>query len=240
MTEKARQAFATLKKAFVTAPMLAHFDLDQPLWLETDVSKFAIAGILLQPTRTGRVANDKMDAHWHPIAYWSQQKTPAEQRYIAKDSECLAIVALFKQWRHYLKGAKYPILVLTDNANLQNLMTTKPLQEQQARWWELLSNYDLHVRHRPGMSNLADLTSQCPDYKKDARLDLKANGGRALREMRMQGQLKPDPSINGKEAKWTWTSYQLTGTGTCKPLVPRPEQEGKGKTDNAPLPPAFL
>ena len=52
MINKARLAFATLKKAFVTAPMLAHFDLDQPLWLETDASEFAIAGIhCSQPER---------------------------------------------------------------------------------------------------------------------------------------------------------------------------------------------
>ena len=131
--DEARQAFATLRKAFVTAPMLAHFDPDQPLWLETNTFEFAIASILLQPARTGQVANNKKDAHWHPIAYWLRQKIPAEQRYIAKDSKCLAIVALFKQWKHYLKGAKDFILVLTDNANLQNLMTTKLLQGQQAR-----------------------------------------------------------------------------------------------------------
>ena len=34
--------------------------------------------------------------------------------------------------------------------------------------------------------------------------------------------------------------HQLAGTWTCKFLVPCQEQEGKGKTDNAPLPPAFL
>ncbi len=119
MTDKARQAFAILKKMFVTAPLLAHFDPDQPLWLETDASEFAIASILLQPAGTGRVADNKTDAHWHPIAYRSQQKILAKQRYIAKDSNCLAIVVLFKQWRHYLKGAKYPILLLTDNSNLQ-------------------------------------------------------------------------------------------------------------------------
>ena len=95
MTNKAKQVFTMLKRAFVTAPMLAHFGPGQPLWLETNASEFAIAGILLQPAKMGQVVNNKTDAHWHPIAYWSRQKIPAKQRYIAEDSECLAIVALF-------------------------------------------------------------------------------------------------------------------------------------------------
>ena len=74
MTNKARQAFATLKKAFVTALMLAHFNLDQSFRLETNASKFAIAGILLQPAQTGQVANDKTDAHWYPIAYFCNRR----------------------------------------------------------------------------------------------------------------------------------------------------------------------
>ena len=69
MTDKARQAFATFKRAFVTAPMLAHFDPNQPFWLEINAFEFAIAGILLQPAGTGRVVNNKTHAHWHPIAY---------------------------------------------------------------------------------------------------------------------------------------------------------------------------
>ena len=127
MINEARRAFATLKKAFATAPMLAHFDLDQQLWLKTNASEFAIAGIFSQPAKMGQVDGNEADAHWHPIAYWSGLKIPAEQCYIAKDSECLAIVAFFKQWRRYMKGAKYPILMLTDNAKLQNLMTMKSL-----------------------------------------------------------------------------------------------------------------
>ena len=69
MTNEARQAFAMLKRAFVTAPMLAHFDPDQPLWLEANASKFAIASILPQLAKMGQVANDETGTHWHPIAY---------------------------------------------------------------------------------------------------------------------------------------------------------------------------
>ena len=97
MTGKARQAFATLKKAFVTTLMLAHFDPDQPLQLKTDAFEFAIAGILLQPAKMSQEAKNKTDAHWHSIAYWLQQEILAEQCYIVKDSKCPAIVDLFKQ-----------------------------------------------------------------------------------------------------------------------------------------------
>ena len=63
ISDKARQIFATLKRVFVTAPMLAHFDLEQTLWLETDASEFAIASILLQPGKTDHVDGNKADAH---------------------------------------------------------------------------------------------------------------------------------------------------------------------------------
>ena len=63
MTDKFRQAFATLKRMFVTAPVLAHFDPDRPLWLETNASEFSIASILLQPANIGQVADNETDAH---------------------------------------------------------------------------------------------------------------------------------------------------------------------------------
>jgi len=39
------QAFNELKKRLVSAPLLAYFDLERPLMLETDASDSAIAGI---------------------------------------------------------------------------------------------------------------------------------------------------------------------------------------------------
>ena len=59
--------------------------------------------------------------------------TPAERNYGTGDRELLAIVMVFKQFRHYLEGAAHPVEVLTDHENLRTFMTTKELRGRQAR-----------------------------------------------------------------------------------------------------------
>ena len=51
-----------LKEAFITAPVLRHFDPAKPLRVETDASNRAVGSILCQPDEEG---------HWHPIAFLS-------------------------------------------------------------------------------------------------------------------------------------------------------------------------
>ena len=46
-------AFAKLKKAFTSAPILVHADPTKPYTLETDASNFAIGAILSQPDTEG-------------------------------------------------------------------------------------------------------------------------------------------------------------------------------------------
>ena len=59
--------------------------------------------------------------------------TSAERNYGTGEQELLAIVMACKQWRHYLEGAKHPIELLTDHANLVTFMTTKALTGRQVR-----------------------------------------------------------------------------------------------------------
>jgi hypothetical protein len=84
----AETAFSWLKEAFTKAPILAHFDPQRRIRVETDASKFAIAAILKQLQK---------DDQWHPIAFWSRKLIDAETRYDTHDQELLAIVAAFKQ-----------------------------------------------------------------------------------------------------------------------------------------------
>ena len=71
---------------------------------------------------------------WHPVAFFSQKMIPAETRYETYDEELLAIVEVFKTWRHYLKGCKYEVLILIDYNNLRQFMDTKSLSFWQVRW----------------------------------------------------------------------------------------------------------
>jgi hypothetical protein len=90
--------------------------------------------------------------------------TAAEQNYGTGDAEMLAIVHAFKVWRHYLESPAERVLVLTDHHTLQSFLTTKPLGRMQARWGEILGNFDLEIVYRKGSENPADGLSRRPDY----------------------------------------------------------------------------
>jgi hypothetical protein len=159
-TEEARKSFESLKAAFTTAPVLIHFDPSKKIRVETDASKFAIAGSISQQFDAG----DGTKQHWHPVAFWSRKLTGAERNYSTHDGELLAIVACFKQWRHYLEGSRHTIEVLTDHNNLRYFMETKYLESRQARWAIYLATYDFEITYRKGASNSADAPSRRPDY----------------------------------------------------------------------------
>ncbi|MGL5829755.1 MAG: Ty3/Gypsy family RNase HI domain-containing protein, partial [Angustibacter sp.] len=170
LTPQAEASFEALKTAFTTAPVLQHFDPSQRLRLETDASKYAIAGILSQPRRGA--APDSTDQHWHPVAYWSRKTVPAERNYYAGDAEMLAIVMACKHWRHYIEGARHRVTVLTDHANLTGFFTTHTLTGRRARWWERLAGLDLEIVYRQGKLNPADAPSRRPGYELDAEDDI--------------------------------------------------------------------
>ena len=119
----AQQAFETLKSAFTTAPVLAHFDPSRQSVVETDASDFAIGCILSQYSDDGTL---------HPVAFYSRKFTPAEINYEIYDKEMLAIVTAFREWRQYLEGSQHQIKMFTDHKNLEWFTTTKNLTRRQA------------------------------------------------------------------------------------------------------------
>jgi hypothetical protein len=159
-SSQAQEAFDELKRRFTSAPILRHFDPDLPIRLHTDASSVAISGILSQL---------HSDSQWHPVAFFSRKCIPAECNYGIPDLEMLAIVECMRHWRHYLEGAHHPIQVLSDHKNLTTFMSTKVLNRRQARWAELLADYDFVLIPIPGKKNPADGPSRRPDYAADNR-----------------------------------------------------------------------
>jgi len=74
----------------------------------------------------------------------------AKCHYDIHDKELLAIVQAFHEWKRYTRGNPKPIRVLTDHKNLVTFMTTKELNERQARWMQELSHYNFKIEYRPG------------------------------------------------------------------------------------------
>src|SRR5882672_10987311 len=124
------------------APILAHFNPDHPIVVETDVSDYAIAAIISQ------VSPDNGDIH--PITFYSCSMQPVELNYEIYDKELLAIFEAFRQWRNYLEGSAHVVLILSDHKNLKYFATTKQLTCHQVCWLEYLSGFNYLIHYCAG------------------------------------------------------------------------------------------
>src|SRR5882724_7333546 len=95
------EVFETLKTAFTQAPILVHFNPDNPIVVETDASDYAIAMIISQ------ISPDDGDIHL--ITFYSRSMQPAELNYEIYDKELLAIFEAFRQWHNYLEGSAHVV-----------------------------------------------------------------------------------------------------------------------------------
>jgi hypothetical protein len=142
--QRCDKAFRALKTAFTTAPVLKFANPYQQFILECDCSNFALGAVLSQVC--------KKDGKLHPVAYLLRLLVQAKRNYEIFDKELLAIIASFKEWRHYLEGNPYRLqaIVYTDHCNLESLMTTKELTRRQACWAKILGCFDFKIVFCPG------------------------------------------------------------------------------------------
>ena len=113
--------------------------------METDASDGVVAGVLSQ-------RKDDTDP-WRPVGYFSKTMLPAELNYQIHDKEMLAIVKNFQHFRADLARTQKVIQVWTDHKALEYFMTTKQLNQRQARWAEALAEFYFTIAYRPGKEN---------------------------------------------------------------------------------------
>ena len=141
--------------------------------LFTDASNEAIGAELLQ----------LQEGEERVIAYGSSAMTPEQRRYCVTRRELLAVIKFTRQYRHYLLGR--PFVVRTDHSSLTWLLNFRNPQGQLACWMEELSQYDMHLEHRPGKKHGdADALSRrplesvyCEEYRAGVRLENLPCGG---------------------------------------------------------------
>src|SRR5882724_2805596 len=136
------KAFETLKTAFTQAPILVHFNPDNPIVVETDTSDYAIAAIISQ------ISPD--DGNIHLIAFYSHSMQPVELNYEIYNKELLAIFKAFQRWCNYLEGSAHVVLMLSYHKNLNYFMTTKRLMHHQVCWSEYLSGFNYLIHYCAG------------------------------------------------------------------------------------------
>ena len=141
-TEKAEEAFNTLKNTLVTAPVLAVPDFNKPFTVHCDASSYGIGGMICQNT----------DGHDHPIAFVSRSLSKAERNYSATEREALAVLFTVEKFECYL-GTR-PFKVITDHAALKWFTKLENPSGRLARWCCRLSQFNFEIEHRKGTDNV--------------------------------------------------------------------------------------
>ena len=89
------QAFASLKTALTTAPVLALPNFAKPFVVGTGASNIGIGVVLMQQQ--------------HPVAFLSQALGPRHRALSTYEKECLAILMVVDRWRPYLLFSEFTI-----------------------------------------------------------------------------------------------------------------------------------
>lgn len=139
-SKECNNAFESLKKAFMSYPVLKQWDPARETVVEADCSIDALGGCLSQ------FSNGIL----HPVAYHSARLTAPERNYTIHDKELLAVISCLKAWSAELRSVTRPFTILTDHKNLEYFTSPKEMSERQARWAETLSLFNFHLRYRPG------------------------------------------------------------------------------------------
>ena len=206
-SKKCHSTFTSLKQAFTTTPILAHWIPGTPLIVETDTSDYTLAAIL----STISLTNGEI----HLIAFHSRTFTPPKLNYDVHDKELLVIFEAFKTWCHYLEGSLTPVDVITDHKNLESFSTTKLLTCWQVQWSQFLCQFNLiirfHSRHLSTKPNA--LTRRWDVYPKEGGSDYTTINLTNLRPMFMQEQL----------ASSLWATF-LSISVLCVTIIMDPER----------------
>ncbi|POW11484.1 hypothetical protein PSTT_05277 [Puccinia striiformis] len=145
-------AFNNIKRIMTSLPCLKNVDYEStdPLWLFTDASGSGLGAALFQG-KDWKVAS--------PIAYESHLMTAAEKNYPVHEQELLAVIHALQKWKMLLLGMK--VNVMSDHHSLIYLMKQRNLSRRQARWTELLADFDLNFEYIRGEDNsVADALSR--------------------------------------------------------------------------------
>jgi hypothetical protein len=144
------EAMKQLQEKATTAPTLAFFHPERETILETDASNEALGAALFQIDEQGRQ---------QPVGFFSKTLSSAETAYPIQDREMLAVIRGVEFWRPELTAT--PFTIITDHEALKYFSTKKLLSSRQARWGQIMSEFDYAIKYRPGKENIiADALSR--------------------------------------------------------------------------------
>jgi hypothetical protein len=121
-----QQAFDSLKRALVDAPILIRPDFQRPFYLDVDWSTKGVSAILSQ--KEGRF--EKV------VAYASKGLTMAQRKFHPMEGECYALIWGTMHFRQYLHRNHFTLR--TDHKPLKWLATVSDAHGRRGRWIDML------------------------------------------------------------------------------------------------------
>ncbi len=132
-----------LKARLVAALIMRRLIRGRPFQLHTDWNMLGLGAVLTQCDDEGKE---------FVVAYANRSNNAAESHYSSYEGECLATVWAIAHFRCYLFGTQFTLV--TNHQPLKWLMESDKLIGKLARWALILQEYDFHVVHKPGVTNL--------------------------------------------------------------------------------------
>ena len=142
LNEVARNAFLKLKKAVMSAPVLAYPDPNKEYLLKTDALKLGLGAVLSQKQSDGR---------YHPVAFKSKALHGAGVNYHCTKLEFLAMKWSIEHFQTYLLGCCFKFC--TDNNPLMYFLTSPNMDATKQRWINELAKYDFSLKYQKGKNN---------------------------------------------------------------------------------------
>lgn len=147
-TDECQDAFETLKRKLISAPVLTYPNNELPYVLHTDASGTAIGSVLNQVNASNGAEQ--------PIAYFSRKLKDSELNYSISEREALAIFESVKFFQPYLWLQKFKII--TDHSALKYMFKNKNTVPRIARWSLYLSDFEYEIQFKSGKNHVV------PDY----------------------------------------------------------------------------
>ena len=150
LNEAPRGAFHKLKKAVMSALVLAYPEPNKEYLLKTDTSKLGLGAVLSQK---------QLDGRCHLVALKSRALHGAEVNYHSTKLEFLAMKWSIEHFQTYLLGHHFK--VHTDNNPLTYCLTSLNMDATKQRWINKLAKYDFSIEYQKGKNNtVADALSR--------------------------------------------------------------------------------
>jgi hypothetical protein len=135
------EAFAKLKEALISAPIVQPPNWSLPFEIMCDASDYAVGAVLGQ----------RKERNLHVIHYTSKTLNEAQKNYTTTEKELLAVVHAFEKFRPYLVGSK--CVVYTDHAAIKYLLSKKESKPRLIRWILLVQEFDVEIKDKKGAEN---------------------------------------------------------------------------------------